>query len=37
MGLLLKAVEIAGPLRWRWLLSDEETGVTVADHLVIQQ
>ena len=24
MGLLLRAVEVAGPLRWRWLLTDEE-------------
>ena len=26
MGLLLQAVDVAGPLRWRWLLTDEETG-----------
>ena len=34
MGLLLEAVEVAGPLRWRWLLTDEETGAALADHLV---
>jgi CHAT domain len=34
MGLLLEAVDVAGPLRWRWLLSDEETGNPVADHPV---
>jgi hypothetical protein len=32
MGLLLQAVDYASPLRWRWLLSDEETGDPVADH-----
>jgi hypothetical protein len=32
MGLLLEAVDVTGPLRWRWLLSDEETGNPVADH-----
>jgi hypothetical protein len=32
MGLLLDAVDVTGPLRWRWLLSDEETGNPVADH-----
>ena len=26
MGLLLEAVDVAGPLRWRWLLSDEQAG-----------
>ena len=34
MGLLLQAVDVAGPWRWRWLLSDEETGNPVADHPV---
>src|SRR5262249_61821413 len=34
MGLLLEAVEVAGPWRWRWLLRDEETGNPVADHRV---
>jgi len=34
MGLLLEAVDVTGPLRWRWLLSDEETGNPIADHSV---
>jgi tetratricopeptide (TPR) repeat protein len=34
VGLVLEAVEVGGPLRWRWLLSDEETGNPVADHQV---
>jgi hypothetical protein len=34
MGLLLEAVDADGPWRWRWLLSDEETGDPLADHLV---
>jgi tetratricopeptide (TPR) repeat protein len=34
MGLLLAAVDVAGPSRWRWLLSDEETGNLLADHPV---
>jgi hypothetical protein len=34
MGLLLEAVEADGPWRWRWLLSEEETGNPVADHSV---
>jgi len=38
MGLLLEAVDAkaddSGPLRWRWLLSDEETGNPLADHPV---
>jgi tetratricopeptide (TPR) repeat protein len=34
MRLLLEAVDAAGPLRWRWVLSDEETGVPVAGHEV---
>jgi CHAT domain len=34
MGVLLQAVDVAGPLRWRWVLSDEETGSPLADHEV---
>jgi CHAT domain len=38
MGLLLEAVDVkaddSGPLRWRWLLSDEETGSPLAGHEV---
>ena len=34
MGLLLRAVDVAGPLRWRWLLADEQTGAPLADHRV---
>lgn len=34
MGLLLQAVDVAGPLRWRWLLTDERTGAPKADHQV---
>jgi hypothetical protein len=34
MGLLLQAVDVAEPLRWRWLLQHEETGNPVADHQV---
>jgi tetratricopeptide (TPR) repeat protein len=38
MGLLLEAVDVkiddSAPLRWRWLLRDEETGDPVADHQV---
>ncbi len=26
MGLLLEAVDVTGPLRWRWRLTDEGTG-----------
>ena len=33
-GLVLRAVDVAGPLRWRWLLSDAETGAPLADHQV---
>jgi CHAT domain len=32
--LALKAVEPDGPLRWRWLLTDEDTGLLLADHAV---
>jgi hypothetical protein len=34
MGLLLRAVDVAGPLRWRWLLTDADTGTPLADHQV---
>jgi tetratricopeptide (TPR) repeat protein len=34
MSLVLQAVEVRGPSRWRWLLSDGDTGVPVADHEV---
>jgi tetratricopeptide (TPR) repeat protein len=38
MGLLLEAVDVkvddSTPLRWRWLLRDEETGSPLADHEV---
>lgn len=34
MGLLLEAVEVTGPLMWRWLLRDEDTGNPLADHPV---
>src|ERR1700733_5163921 len=34
MGLLLRAVDVAGPLRWRWLLTDADTGAPLADHQV---
>jgi hypothetical protein len=34
VGLLLEAREANGPLRWRWLLSDADTGVLLADHAV---
>lgn len=34
MGLLLTAADIAAPLAWRWLLSDEETGELAAAHQV---
>lgn len=34
MGLLLEAVDVTGPLRWRWLLRDEDTGNPLADHQV---
>ncbi|HET8684384.1 MAG TPA: hypothetical protein VFM54_21295 [Micromonosporaceae bacterium] len=32
-GLVLRAVEVAGPARWRWQLTDA-AGLTVADHQV---
>ncbi|TMM34833.1 MAG: AAA family ATPase, partial [Actinobacteria bacterium] len=34
MGLLLEALKVAGPWRWRWLLTDEVTGAALADHIV---
>jgi hypothetical protein len=34
VGLVLRAVDVAGPCRWRWLLVDEHSGVSLADHLV---
>ena len=34
MGLFLRAVDLAGPLKWRWLLTDEKTGTQLADHAV---
>ena len=34
MGLLLRAVDVAGPLRWRWLLTEAGSGVPLADHQV---
>jgi tetratricopeptide (TPR) repeat protein len=34
MGLLLAAVDVTGPLRWRWLLRDEESQNPLADHQV---
>jgi tetratricopeptide (TPR) repeat protein len=33
-GLLLEAVDADGPLRWRWRLTDEETGKPLAEHAV---
>jgi hypothetical protein len=29
---VLQAVDVRGPLRWRWLLTDEATGNPLADH-----
>ena len=34
MTLVLQAVEVRGPGRWRWLLTDEGTGNPLADHEV---
>jgi hypothetical protein len=34
MSLILQAVDVRGPLRWRWLLTDEDTGNPLADHEV---
>jgi hypothetical protein len=33
--LVLQAVEIRGPSRWRWVLTDEATGNPLADHEVM--
>ena len=35
MTLVLQAVEVRGPGRWRWLLTDGQTGVPLADHQVM--
>src|SRR5580700_5695858 len=32
--LRLEARDVAGPLRWRWLLTDQATGTPLADHQV---
>jgi hypothetical protein len=32
--LVLRAVDVRGPLRWRWLLTDDQTGAPLADHEV---
>ncbi|HSL06453.1 MAG TPA: hypothetical protein VK887_00585 [Pseudonocardiaceae bacterium] len=34
MELVLRAVDVAGPCQWRWLLVDERSGMSLADHLV---
>ncbi|MGH3979572.1 MAG: CHAT domain-containing protein, partial [Pseudonocardiaceae bacterium] len=34
VGLVLRAVEVAGRHRWRWLLVDESSGAPLADHRV---
>ena len=34
MTLVLQAVDVRGPSRWRWLLTDEATGNPLADHQV---
>jgi hypothetical protein len=34
VSLVLQAVEVRGPSRWRWLLTDEGTGNPLADHEV---
>src|SRR5580658_2147315 len=33
--LRLEVRDFEGPLRWRWLLSEEETGRPLADHQVV--
>jgi CHAT domain len=33
--LVLRAVDVRGPTRWRWLLTDDRTGATLADHPVV--
>ncbi|MGH4026901.1 MAG: AAA family ATPase [Pseudonocardiaceae bacterium] len=34
MGLVLRAVDVTGPRRWRWLLADEQSGASLAEHQV---
>jgi hypothetical protein len=34
VGLLLQAVDVDGPHRWRWLLIDKRSGTALADHRV---
>ncbi|MEU0557444.1 hypothetical protein [Dactylosporangium sp. NPDC006015] len=34
VGLLLRAVDVVGRSRWRWLLTDERSGAALADHPV---
>ena len=34
MGLCLEAVEVQGAARWRWILTDEESGIFLAEHHV---
>ena len=34
MGLCLEAVEVKGPARWRWILTNEESGIFLAEHHV---
>ena len=34
MNLLLSAVDVVGPRRWRWELREEATGEVVAEHHV---
>lgn len=34
MSLTLRATDVAGPTRWRWLLVDTNTGRSLADHQV---
>lgn len=34
MALMLSVKEYTGPHRWRWLLTDEDTGQALADHRV---
>ena len=35
MTLVLQAVDVRGPSRWRWLLTDDVTGNPLADHQVV--
>src|SRR5690242_5840615 len=34
MGLCLEAVEVDGATRWRWILTNEESGIFLAEHHV---